>query len=107
MQTNLRAGRRRFRRVKCGGAGWTLGCTGRRSSKGDELKGGSSAPCFYGATFADLKLPLHITCTDIHTGELIVLNRHSYHGVYRQGGAGELRLTGHHPRRRGRGSPTD
>lgn len=32
---------------------------------------------FHGATFADLKLPLRITCTDVDTGELVVLERGS------------------------------
>ena len=48
--------------------------------EGGRIEGWLERTLFYGATFADLKLPLHITCTDIHTGELVVLNRHSYHG---------------------------
>lgn len=28
---------------------------------------------FHGATFADLRVPLHVTCTDVNTGELVVL----------------------------------
>ena len=48
--------------------------------EGSRIEGWLERTLFYGATFADLKLPLHITCTDIHTGELVVLNRASYHG---------------------------
>ena len=48
--------------------------------EGGRIEGWLERTMFYGATFADLQLPLHITCTDIHTGELVVLNRHSYHG---------------------------
>lgn len=32
---------------------------------------------FHGATFADLKLPLRVTCMDVHTGELVVLEQGS------------------------------
>lgn len=32
---------------------------------------------FHGATFADLKRPLHVTCTDVNTGELVVLREGS------------------------------
>ena len=48
--------------------------------EGGRIEGWLERTIFHGATFADLQLPLHITCTDIHTGELVVLNRHSYHG---------------------------
>ena len=48
--------------------------------EGGRIEGWLERTLFYGATFADLKLPLQITCTDIYTGELVVLNRDSYHG---------------------------
>ncbi len=48
--------------------------------EGGRIEGWLERTVFYGATFADLKLPLHITCTDVRTGELVVLNRESYSG---------------------------
>jgi NTE family protein len=38
---------------------------------------------FHGATFADLKLPLRVTCMDVDTGELVVLERGSLAGAVR------------------------
>lgn len=48
--------------------------------EGGRIEGWLERTLFHGATFADLKLPLHITCTDVYTGELVVLRRESYRG---------------------------
>lgn len=58
--------------------------------EGGRVEGWLERTVFHGATFADLKLPLHITCTDVRTGELIVLHSGSqgapgsYHGSIAQ-----------------------
>ena len=41
--------------------------------EGGKIEGWLERTLFHGATFADLKLPLHVTCTDVNTGELVVL----------------------------------
>ncbi len=48
--------------------------------EGGRVEGWLERTVFHGATFADLKLPLHITCTDVRTGELVVLHGGSYNG---------------------------
>ena len=48
--------------------------------EGGRIEGWLERTLFHGATFADLRVPLHITCTDIHTGDLVVLRRESYRG---------------------------
>ena len=52
--------------------------------EGGRIEGWLERTLFYGATFADLKVPLHITCTDIHTGDLVVLRRETYRGTVAQ-----------------------
>lgn len=41
--------------------------------EGGRIEGWLERTLFHGATFADLKIPLHVTCTDVNTGELVVL----------------------------------
>lgn len=41
--------------------------------EGGRIEGWLERTLFHGATFADLQLPLHVTCTDVNTGELVVL----------------------------------
>ena len=41
--------------------------------EGGRIEGWLERTVFHGATFADTKVPLHITCTDVDTGELVVL----------------------------------
>ena len=48
--------------------------------EGGRIEGWLERTVFHGATFADLELPLHITCTDVRTGELVVLSSESYGG---------------------------
>lgn len=43
--------------------------------EGGRIEGWLERTLFHGATFADTKRPLHITCTDVDTGELVVLRR--------------------------------
>lgn len=45
--------------------------------EGGRVEGWLERTLFHGATFADLKRPLHITCTDVDTGELVVLRHGS------------------------------
>ncbi len=45
--------------------------------EGGRVEGWLERTLFGGATFADTKLPLHITCTDVDTGELVVLRHGS------------------------------
>ncbi len=45
--------------------------------EGGKIEGWLERTLFHGATFADLKLPLHVTCTDVNTGELVVLREGS------------------------------
>ena len=48
--------------------------------EGGRIEGWLERTLFHGATFADLKLPLRVTCTDVRTGELVVLREDSYSG---------------------------
>lgn len=48
--------------------------------EGGRIEGWLERTLFHGATFADLELPLYVTCTDVRSGELVVLNRDSYGG---------------------------
>lgn len=41
--------------------------------EGGRIEGWLERTVFHGATFADLKRPLHVICTDVDTGELVVL----------------------------------
>ena len=45
--------------------------------EGGKIEGWLERTLFHGATFADLKLPLHVTCTDVNTGGLVVLREGS------------------------------
>jgi NTE family protein len=45
--------------------------------EGGRVEGWLERTLFHGATFADLRRPLHITCTDVDTGELVVLRHGS------------------------------
>ena len=45
--------------------------------EGGRIEGWLERTLFHGATFSDLQLPLHITCTDVDTGELVVLRHGS------------------------------
>ena len=45
--------------------------------EGGRVEGWLERTLFHGATFADLKRPLHITCTDVDTGEPVVLRHGS------------------------------
>lgn len=42
--------------------------------EGGRVEGWLERTLFHGATFADLKTPLHVTCTDVNTGEPVVLH---------------------------------
>ncbi len=48
--------------------------------EGGRIEGWLERTVFHGATFAELELPLHITCTDVRSGELVVLSRDAYRG---------------------------
>ncbi len=45
--------------------------------EGGRIEGWLERTLFHGATFSDLRLPLHVTCTDVDTGELVVLREGS------------------------------
>ncbi len=45
--------------------------------EGGRIEGWLERTLFQGATFADLKLPLRVTCMDVDTGELVVLTEGS------------------------------
>lgn len=53
--------------------GWDFGLHRAALVEGGKIEGWLERTLFHGATFADLELPLRVTCMDVNTGELVVL----------------------------------